>query len=53
MRFFRLFLSIILISGLTIDVLAQAQTNSGEGFIFKDKIVLPTTSVKDQHRTGT
>jgi bleomycin hydrolase len=53
MRFFRLFLSLILISGLTIDALAQAQTNSREGFIFKDKIVLPTTSVKDQHRTGT
>lgn len=24
-----------------------------EGFIFKDKISLPSTSVKDQHRTGT
>jgi bleomycin hydrolase len=53
MKYFRLFLALILFCVLTFEVFAQAQSNDGEGFIFKDKIALPTTSVKDQHRTGT
>lgn len=53
MKYFRPLLTIILFGVLTFDVLAQSKTYEGEGFIFKDKIVLPSTSVKDQHRTGT
>jgi bleomycin hydrolase len=39
---------------IVINVLwAHAQNNQQRGFVFEDRINLPVTSVKDQHRTGT
>lgn len=51
MKYFRFILTLILAGVFVID--AYTQANEGENFHFNDKIVLPATSVKDQHRTGT
>lgn len=49
MNFFR---NLLLLSILSCGFLTSS-AQSGNGFDFKDNIVLPVTDVKDQHRTGT
>jgi bleomycin hydrolase len=53
MRYFRLLLAAALVIFYSLNAVAQKQDAKDEGFKFEDKIVLPATSVKDQHRTGT
>jgi bleomycin hydrolase len=53
MKYFMQYLTLIFFCILSFDVITQAQTDTKEGFIFEDKIVLSATSVKNQHRTGT
>ncbi|MFZ5428633.1 MAG: aminopeptidase C [Bacteroidota bacterium] len=54
MRIFRLVIAAVLFSALVNSVNGQSTVNQNqEGYIFKEKISLQATSVKDQHRTGT
>ncbi len=53
MRYIRIILFLLIAFVNFLPSLAQENNAQAEGFRFEDKIVLPATSVKDQHRTGT
>lgn len=53
MNYFRLFILLFFTTVFLPSLFAQDKSGRDEGFKFEDKIILPATSVKDQHRTGT
>ena len=53
MGYFKLYLAVALAVFCSLNAAAQEQGLKDKGFIFENKIVLPATPVKDQHRTGT